>query len=309
MGLDVDDLVYYVHNLLNQKGVVMKFSHLLCVTVVFLSAACGGGDDETNVIGVNTDAGGASLAPQIDLTGSFDFFGFIDVFEDRFTEKTKIQGGFQRFTETQDAAIFINSIPQVADTCSGRVTTSIPTDAGVIGLPEAQFMFVNGGDVLKLEKDGADFVDVPTEGSGSFQGNGTDDGEYPIDADLVLQIPGDVFPAFADVPMPDPVNVEGFSPFSNDPISADTVFTWTPGSGHNGTIFFSLVGIGPNSTWVEVKCRPLDDGNFEFTDDLKAMLNSALPAGWEIEGLDVKTETVTVVSANNALLVATRKVD
>ena len=169
-------------------------------------------------------------------------------------------------------------------------------------------MFVNGGDVLKLTNGGADFADVPTEGSGSFQGNGTE-AVYPIDTDLELQIHGDVFPAFADVPMPDPVNVEGFSPFSNDPISADTVFTWTPGSGHNGTIFFSLVGLGPNSEWVEVKCRPVDDGSFEFTPELKAMLNSALPAGWEIEGLDVKTETVTVVSANNALLVATRIVD
>jgi len=117
-----------------------------------------------------------------------------------------------------------------------------------------------------------------------------------IPADLTLDIPGDTFPAFANVAVPDSISIDDFD-HSTDNITATSVFTWTPTGSANSFLYLDM---SFGSTLVE--CQVVDDGNFSLPEETVAQIGELTDGTVENASID----TSVLEQSGNALLLVTR---
>jgi len=88
-------------------------------------------------------------------------------------------------------------------------------------------------------------------------------GTPPLPADLTGDIPGDTFPAFANVAIPSVPSVENFA-LSSEELTESTVFTWTASSNPYTRIGITMAidQLTDNARYID--CDLADDGNFQL---------------------------------------------
>ena len=289
-----------------------------------LLVSCGGGSGDSGAGGAggpDVDIGprdddlatsSAGDAAAAGLDGTYRHFGFVDIVSDGFTSEVDIRGGFLEFDEPQPASVFDRIVPLAPDRCAAQVESGVfgSFDVTDVGLPDAPFRFVSAGDVLTLASESGDsYAEVPIEGEGSLQGNGAN-ATYPVPGALTLDIPGEVFPAFADVPVPAVRQASGFEPGRvRDRVTSGTEFTWTPGTALGDGVAFVVEGYAATvDKAVRIRCLAVDDGAFRFPADTVQLLDTGLGGpGVEFDGTDQRALAVTVVDRGEALLIVTRR--
>lgn len=267
-------------------------------------AGCGGSSSSDPVIdptGGNPD--GSSVTPTIDLTGSFKYFGYFDLTDDILLDRINYDANYLELTQAQDASIFVNSVPPAVDNCKLDITATIGTDVGVIGFPDAQFTLVSAGENFTLTSDAGTYATV------GYSDSRFEIAPYPAPANLVLDIPGDVFPAFSDVTIPEVVRVANFSPGRNEVLRADTTVTWDPTGISGNTIYLSVFDIFASDKVVNLFCRMADDGEFNLPANVQAVLTSSLGAGAELDGAKQDLRSMSTIVQGDTLLVVSKLLD
>lgn len=132
---------------------------------------------------------------------------------------------------------------------------------------------------------------------------------YPAPTNLVLDIPGEVFPAFSDVAIPEVVRATNFSPARNEVLRADTAVSLDPAGILENTIYLSGFDIFATDKIVNLFCRMADDGEFNLPADVQAALNSSLGAGAELNGTKQDLLSLTTIVQGDASLVVSKILD
>lgn len=250
-----------------------------------------------------SNTGYPTLLPTVDLTGTFKYFGYIDIIDDTVEDRVNRGSNFLEMVDAQDASVFVNSVPPAIDTCKLRITPSIPTDVGAIGFPNAQFNFVSAGDTFTLTSDAGIYATV------NYSDRRFKIAPYPVPDNLTLDIPGQVFPAFNGITVPTVVKVKNFKPRYKQPLTADTPITWdsTGISGHS--IYLKVFDIFASDKVVDLYCRMADDGSFALPADIVTALNSSLGAGFELDGAKQDVVSMNVIVQGDAFLVVSKRQD
>ncbi|MBX2823584.1 MAG: hypothetical protein KTR33_02570, partial [Gammaproteobacteria bacterium] len=253
--------------------------------------------------GGGTTGGGTTGGATAMLTGSYKYFGYFDLTDDTVEDRINFEANFLEMVQPQTAEVFVNSVPPAVDSCRLSITPTIPTDVGVIGFPEAQFTLVSAGENFTLTSDAGTYATV------NYSDSRFDIAPYPAPDRLVLDITGDVFPAFSNVDIPEVARVTNFSPGRNDTITAGSTITWDPTAIADDTIYFSLFDIFATDKVVNLLCRMEDDGEFNLPASTQAELNASLGAGAELEFGSQSIRSISVIVQEDAFLVVSRIID
>lgn len=97
-------------------------------------------------------------------------------------------------------------------------------------------------------------------------------------SNLVVDIPGDDYPPFGGVAVPDAELPTGISPQLNSNVNADTVFRWNAGSTRDTHIAIGILFGGSAS----VSCYLIDDGEFTLPDSVKSQVGTATVSSWSL---------------------------
>lgn len=143
----------------------------------------------------NDGSDGFIVDPQPSVSGSYRYFGYVDISLDSFEDRVNHDSNFFKMVSVADAKMF-KTIPPPPDQCRLRITDSIPTDAAAIGFPTQPFELVSAGETMTLSSASNTYADVV------FTGSRFEIGPYPAPDELTLDLPGMEFPAFANVNIP-----------------------------------------------------------------------------------------------------------
>ncbi len=257
-------------------------------------ASCGGG-------GGGTPANGeATIEAVTNLTGSYQYLGFVEIIQDNLLDRINRDTNFLQMTTPQDAAVFRNSVPMALDTCKLRITETIPSDATTIGFPEATFNLVSAGESLTLTSDAGTYATI------NLSEDRFEVAPHPAPTPLTLDIAGDVFPAFTGVSVPDVIAVQNFSPRSNETLQADTTISWTPTGLPDHSINLALFDFPASDRVVDLRCHVADDGSFTLPADVIAALDTSLGSGFALDGMQQDRRSDALVIQGDALLVVSK---
>ena len=172
---------------------------------------------------------------------------------------------------------------------------------------DSESITVSAGEVLTAISPAGSFVELNRiEALSGFDYVLADGADYSgiVPVGTVVNIPGDVFPAFTEIDVPVVDELANLTPNSL-PISGSTNFNWTPPAENvTSSIRFRLTSEpSPINTFItEVDCTVIDDGSFTFPADTQAVL------GPDFEAVVVsvsRTGLNLVTQGNAALLVFT----
>ena len=119
----------------------------------------------------------------------------------------------------------------------------------------------------------------------------------PLPQNLIVDIPGDQFPAFSNVSIPN-VNALDVSPTPQETITGNTNFQWT---GTTQTFSFLTIeaSFDTNAGFVDVVCIARDDGSFSFPANISDQIG-----GSEASFVDIsRTGFDVVFNGDSQLLV------
>ncbi len=100
---------------------------------------------------------------------------------------------------------------------------------------------------------------------------------------LQFDIPGDEFPSFGNIQVPDSIPLTGITPALDATVTANTIFRWSPGT--PGVTHMSIgmtFGEGISNP-VFVGCFIVDDGEFSLPSNLRDIIGSAVATGWTLD--------------------------
>ena len=275
---------------------------LLTLTVALLAAGCDSSDDGTDP-SENDDpsSGEEDVSPPPDVPGgggdepaSLSRGGAIELTE-RLDDGTAVARGlFLAFDgEGVATADFYASVAVDPDTCTvGPVDgTADATDTFV---PEAfaqgDGRAVSAGDVVTVTGPDGSYAELVRRTEGVDVRYATETGTIPrpVPDALMLDVPGDEFPAFAEVSAADILAFELLAPAPDASITPDTVFSWTPSDSPD-----TFVRIEADDGRTALACQAEDDGEFTLPEAVRAELGesfSAVPSTLGRSGANISLE-------------------
>lgn len=132
--------------------------------------------------------------------------------------------------------------------------------------PDAQPL--GAGDKVMIENGDAAYLELTKDPSADLVSyTGSTETALP-ETPLTLEIPGEAFPAFSDVPLETIPPFDLTEPTNTSAITPETVFRWE-GSSSNGVISLQMTRTQSNTS---LSCFAKDDGEFSFSDATKAEL-------------------------------------
>jgi len=207
----------------------------------------------------------------------FEFAGLLQVSDSMPQRTTQFVGGFYRLSELEErfpgTLDFLQNVDELANTDSCNVT-AISGFPPTISAGEVIPVTGNTGTVASLTRvqNTSNFVDYS-------------DIIGPLDpvANLRFDIPGDEFPAFTNIQVPNSIPLLGISPSLNSTVTANTVFRWAPGM--TGVTHMSIgITFGAGSTnSVHVGCFIVDDGEFSIPQNLRNEIGDAVATRWNLD--------------------------
>ena len=158
--------------------------------------------------------------------------------------------------------------------------SGLPSDPGDVDIPslpgDISIAFLDGGDVLTVNRDGMPFATLERETS-TFDGDTiivyaiVEELEGALPEGLTTTVPGgDQFPAFTNEAFPSVGTFALTAPASGATIDADTVFAWEPSG--TSPAFVTIMVVGSDLATF-VTCVASDaDGSLAFSSAVKAEL-------------------------------------
>ncbi len=125
----------------------------------------------------------------------------------------------------------------------------------------------------------------------------------PFPSGLIADIPGDAFPGFSNVVIPEVAELRLRSPTVDQEFSPSMPITWEANSDGNSLMFiFARFDNQTNDEWVSATCMTEDDGSFSFSSETiteLALGDSFAPSTLAIVRMAVRIE----ISGTTALSV------
>lgn len=210
--------------------------------------------------------------------------------------------GFQSTNQAVSAQQVQNGIVASVDSCvvSDSTAATDPSQPGGI-----EFNPVSAGDVITLTSPAGSYAEiVKSEANGfifySVAGDGSLPG--PVPSGTVLDIPGDVFPAFPNVAVPDIAELTNVASSTGNTLTANSTVTWDAASSEGSFMNLSAAYTPPGTeNSISVFCTVADDGSFSFPADTAAQMGN----DFESLNFNLSRSGSTVVQSGNALLTVT----
>ncbi len=187
------------------------------------------------------------------------------------TEQLNIGASFSEgesnFTESE----FLDFFMQSASLTCNVILPDTPLDPEIDSPFDQQAggMFVSAGEAIPITSDAGTYTTlVQTELVGIYLPDAPL--SSPLPNGLVADIPGDVFPGFSNVVIPDVAELRVSSPTANQNISNSTPVTWDANG--NGDSFITISATYSSGAFVT--CLTEDDGSFSYPSDTIAELES-----------------------------------
>lgn len=179
--------------------------------------------------------------------------------------------------------------------------TLLISDEPPIDIDTELFKYISAGEVLTLSSPAGTYAELQRNIESeviyyAVPGDREISGDLP--SQLTVSIPGDEFPSFTDVSIPEVQLLQVLNADSLSTFNRDTTTEWVASGESNSLIYF-------NVTLDEkfVTCRLLDDGNFTLPDNIKAIF----PA--DAQGYaNIHREKTTNIQRDNVLLSVTKSV-
>ncbi len=240
---------------------------------------------------VQTPAPDATPAP----TG-LPMVGFVGVNQ---SADSTITTAFGTFVEVPDAspadltAIF--SDPN-EDVCEVFTNSTTDNDATL----ENRSRSISAGEVLTLTSPAGTFSELVREISGDSVFYSVPQGFISggLPSSITLDIPGDEFPAFANIAIPVVQALNINSPVAGQTVNTGTAFSWLAGNNPNAYIEITATG-ATNGVNTTVSCTVQDDGSFTFS----AATANELGANFSAQFFSMTREAQASSVNGNALLV------
>lgn len=167
---------------------------------------------------------------------------------------------------------------------------------------EFPYELVSAGEVVTISSSAGTYVELQreTDLDSSYYSPSFEQLPLPFPANLVIDIPGDEFPAFASIAVP--ANVEPL--VARDIDGANATFSWVAGNNSDAKIVIELtsdpIGILSSDTVTEtvVRCRVADDGKFSLPESII----SQLPENFSLGFVDMQRQVLNVVQVGNVVL-------
>lgn len=282
-----------------------NFFSLGSVAIAISLVGCGGGSsssaDETAMTPMDPTAPNTPTAPTTPTTvsGNVSQLGFIgfEQFEsfDGASEESEIFAAFFNATDAFDATLAQGAIFPANDTCiieDDEDFNDLDTAPDIDGV-DFDNITLSAGDVITVSSPTGTFASLQLISAFGFSGYQTDaEITGPLPTGLTVDIPGDQFPAFANVSIPNAALVTGATPDSDQPIAANTTFSWNAGNNPDARVTISA---------DDVFCTVVDDGSFTLPANIQAQLGS----DFGVFGYDITRFAVNFVQSGNAVLVVT----
>jgi hypothetical protein len=247
------------------------------------------------------------------IGGSTRYLGFVDLdaFQAEGVYEVEASGGFFEYSFDLQGSLFNEELNEALDTCAVEI---ISTDIDDFLVPEspdidtaATVALVGAGDVLTLTSPAGTYKSLNRGSFGNFifydAETATQSDAFP--APLTLDIPGDTFPAFANVPFPAVQPLIVNSPTSLQPITPATTFSWEAGSNPDGLIYIGASSFTASGDSLSVDCLAVDDGEFSIPAGAQAEMGEAF-IGF---GYTIWRESVVIYQQGDALLIVTSSIE
>lgn len=270
-------------------------------TLASMLTACGGSSSGgSGPTGPTVPDTGFVVVGQPAVSGTFKYFGYVDIDIDGASQQVDRDTNFFAMTEPQNTNVFL-TIPPATNQCVLRITPSIPTDSAAIGFPTETFTLANAGETMTLT--GPDGTYVST----AFSDDRLDFAPFPAPDDLTLDLSGMEFPAFSNVDVPPLILPTNFQLSTGNELRVGTEFTWDEAGSQDGTLHLIVNAFSTNSQFVTLKCRMNDTGSYTLPANVEDALVNSLGADFALTGTEIDKKAVNIVTQGDALLVVTRK--
>lgn len=234
-------------------------------------------------------------APSLGLTQ----IGFFNLIETQLSNEISATAGFMQYDVALPTTLPDNPLAATVDTCdvydSDDTQAPIPTPEGI----DINVTSISAGDSLNLSSSAGLYATLEKQESFGFMlYNAQDLSDIP--SALSLNIPGDVFPAFLSVSIPD---ISGFAmtnPSKGATITPTTNFTWEASNVAGATIQinFSTIDLTTLKA-VSVTCSAKDDGAFS----IPAATQTELGSGFSATGYTASRIVYNIQRKGNAILI------
>ena len=243
---------------------------------------------------------GFLVVGQPSVSGTFKYFGYVDLIVDSPVQQIDRDTNFFEMTEPQSTNAFL-TIPPAVNQCRLRITDSIPSDSAAIGFPTETFTLASAGETMTLTgPDG-------TYATAAFTDDRLDFAPFPAPDELTLDLPGMAFPAFSNVSIPPLILPTNFQLSTGDELRVGTEFTWDVANSVDNTLHLSMATIAANSQFVTLNCRMNDTGTYRLPTTVENALVSALGSDFALTGAAIDEKAVNIVTQGDALLVVSRR--
>lgn len=222
---------------------------------------------------------GSSSRPVTADTVSLTEYGVLRISHDSPSDQTQIDAVFCSLTNPVAAATLDDQFQLAVDSCtvSNISDDDSPSEDTALACASAlPAQAISAGANLTLTSVDGSYAELTRQGSDDELRYVLGSGPLPRPPnELRLSIPGDDFPAFTDVEIPDLQTLTVTAPAASEPVRSDTRFSWTAASGAPD----SRLLLQAEDTDIRVTCSLRDDGSYRFSAATQAELGELFSAG------------------------------
>lgn len=284
-------------------------AHCAVLASAILTIACSS-SSKTNDNALQVDTS-PNIASNPALAGTIRQLGFVGINQIDAIDFTEgfFTGSFARFGEPVNAAAAAQSIVPAQETCDIQTTEVLGVENFNTSLSAAfdvPVELVSAGDNLVVSSPGGTFLTVSRGSifSGEADYRLPEDSVVPtpVPNSLTVDIPGDVFPAFANVPIPDALPLTGLVVSGNGFITPETRYSWEPNGDTNSHVLVNVFALDLETfEFTDIVCAAQDDGDFT----LPAATRAELGNDFRATELLISRQAVSYYRNGDALVVVT----
>ena len=254
----------------------------------------GGGTDAPDTDGVR-DVDPGTPGDGAPLSGTASRVGLLAVNRGVDAEADGVFAAFYRLDEAVSLGDAGEALLPAPDTCtfeSGGGDGGVDAGTGLVGAPDATgpgVVSLSAGEAIVLSGPGGTFATLPRTDAFGFVFYAPE-GETlpgPIPSGLVADIPGDDYPAFDAVRIPDVPPLTGVTPAGLAGVTAGTTFGWDAGDDPEVRVIVDVTLVGPDPE-VSITCAAADDGEFRLPASVRRVIPADQPAEAELVRVGVR---------------------
>jgi len=232
-------------------------------------------------------------------TSGLTQIGFFELSESQLSKEISATAGFMQYDTALPTNLPDNPLVATVDTCevfkSGDEHPLIPIPDDI----DINFSTISAGDSLSLNSSAGVYATLEKQNAFGFTIYNAEE-LSDIPAGLTLTIPGDEFPAFSNISIPDISGFSMTSPSSTATITPTTSFTWQSGSVADAVVELEFLAIDLSTLdAIIVTCSAKDDGAFS----IPAATQAEMGADFSATGYTASRIVYSIQRKANAMLI------